>query len=157
LIFIFWVVYNHKRDTRMVLSTREPLTKLTNEIVNMADISLTYYSQFLNHFAESRKLFPFEETSGCMASTMHLCYCLPVFLGQGIRDRLRFQSEVWDSENRIFQLDKTSPCASTHWAGRPLPGAGWRFGRYLKQYHQTQIKARTLGEKCHAIHTLFID
>lgn len=61
LLFNFWKVYNHKRDTRVSLTTREPLTKINRIIVNMAVVILTDYSNFVYNLAKSRGSIPFEK------------------------------------------------------------------------------------------------
>jgi hypothetical protein len=61
LLFNFWKAYNHKRDTRMIRSTREPLTKINRISVNMAVIILTDYSNLVYNLAKSRGAIPFEK------------------------------------------------------------------------------------------------
>ena len=103
----------------------------------MADTSLAYYSQFLNSFAESRRLFPFsfEKTTRCMASAVRVRCCSPVFSGQAIgMGSLAFSvtQEIQGSGSVVG----TNPVHASvpHWAGTPFPGARWRVGRLFKQH-----------------------
>jgi hypothetical protein len=122
----------------------------------MADISLTDYSIFLNHFAESRKLFLLKKTTRCIALVMHWRCCLPVSSGQAIGMGVSAFRVCGTQKTGYFSGTKPVHAPVPHWAGNPLPGAGWRFGHPFKQRRQTQIKVCARGEKCHAIPILSI-
>ena len=103
----------------------------------MADTSLAYYSQFLNSFAGSRRLFPFsfEKTTRCMASAVRVRCCWPVFSGHAIgkgSPAFRVSQEI----QRPGSVVGTNPvhALAPHWVGIPFPGARWRFGHFFKQH-----------------------
>ena len=118
----------------------------------LADMSLTDYSNFLNHFAESRKLFLLKKTTRCIALVMHWRCCLPVSSGQAIGMGVpAFRVKCGTQKTGYFSGTKPVHAPVSHWAGNPLLDAGWRFGHHFEQHRQAPIKVCIRGEKCHAI------
>lgn len=116
----------------------------------MADISLTDYLNFLNHFAESRKHFPFEKNNRVYGLSYTPALLLACFSGQAIGMGIRtFRMKTGTQKTGYFSGVKPVHAPVPDWAGNPFPGANWRFGHH----HHTQIKVSTVGEKCHAIQT----
>ncbi len=97
----------------------------------MADISLTDYSYFLNHFVESRKAFPFEKNTPVGSPISYVPVLLLVcilgsVIGMGI---LIFRMKCGTQKTGYFKGAKPVYAPAPHWAGIFLlyPGAGLVF------------------------------
>lgn len=124
----------------------------------MADISLTHYLRFLNHFAESRELIPFEKTPKSIASAMLLRCCLPVFSGPAIGIGFpAFSMKCGTQKTRYFSWIKPVHAPVSHWAGKLPSRCGLAFWSPYQTKQLTPSKVCAIGEKCHAIQVLPIN